>query len=299
MGEATGPMTESETTEAAALRHEISSQRQTLGRDLEALGDHVSPNRIVERRRAALRQRVRQVSEKLMGTAEGAGERVGQAGDAIRGVPDAARQTVAGSPLTMGLISYGIGVVAASLLPASQGEEELATKAQPALDRAAEKVGSLAREDVDALKPAFKPPPKASRTMPSAPQTTSEDGLSRPQPRSAPPSRLDPHGTRRRSRLKRAPPRKVRRRNDARQTLPSAHVEPRWSPTGQPVPPNRPCSRRGCQWIAPPVHTLLSPIPVLHDRRGRAGQRWPLTSMWRPAPRPRSAIRAAHFSPPR
>lgn len=143
----------SEPESAEALRQEISVQRDALGRDLEALGDHMSPGRMVERRRAAVRQRVRGVSDRLMGTAESAGNRLGSAGERLGAAPDAARETVQGNPLAMGLISFGVGLVAASVAPSTRTERDLAARAEPALERAAEAAGSIARDEVEQLKP--------------------------------------------------------------------------------------------------------------------------------------------------
>jgi hypothetical protein len=157
--------TDDRSGDAERLRWEIERQRSTLGRDLEALGDHVSPGRMVERRKAAMGHRVRRVRDRLMGAADGAGENLSFAGEAmtgfgedvassVRGAPDMVRDRTQGSPLGMGLVSFGIGFVAASLFPATRQEQRLAAKVEPALDRAAEEAGSVARESVDDLRPA-------------------------------------------------------------------------------------------------------------------------------------------------
>jgi hypothetical protein len=164
------------TTDTEQLRWEIERQRSALGRDLEALGDHVSPGRIVERRKAAAGQRVRRMKDTLMGSADSAGSRVSDAGGsvadragavagsisdgagsvagAVRETPDAVMERTKGSPLGMGLISFGIGVVAGSLLPSTRKETQLAAKVEPALERVAEEAGTAAREGMDQLRPA-------------------------------------------------------------------------------------------------------------------------------------------------
>ena len=55
---------------ASELRNQLSEQRDHLSRDLDAIGDRVSPHRIVERRKAAVRDRVTGVRVRLMGMAE-------------------------------------------------------------------------------------------------------------------------------------------------------------------------------------------------------------------------------------
>ena len=145
-------------SEAQQLRQEIEQQRSMLGRDLEALGDHVSPGRIVERRRTAAAQSFRGVKDRVMGVADDTSsavtDRAGSVAGAVSSAPHLARTQTQGNPLAMGLVSFGVGLVAASLLPTSRQERQLAAKAEPALQSAAEHAGALAREDVDELVPA-------------------------------------------------------------------------------------------------------------------------------------------------
>lgn len=146
--------------EAQQLREEIESQRSMLGRDLSALGDHVSPGRMVERRRNAASQKVRGMKDKLMGVADDTTSAVsGHAesmADTMSQAPQMARSQTQGNPLAMGLVSFGIGLVAASLFPPSRKERELIAKAEPVLQSAAEQAGSMAREDVDKIVPKAK-----------------------------------------------------------------------------------------------------------------------------------------------
>ena len=54
------------------LRAQIADQRETLGRDLEAIGDRVSPTRMAERRKNAVRERWQSTKTRVMGTADDA-----------------------------------------------------------------------------------------------------------------------------------------------------------------------------------------------------------------------------------
>jgi hypothetical protein len=150
--------------EAEQLRRSIDQQRNALGRDLEALGDHVSPGRVIERRRMAVSRRVRSMKDSVMGAADQTGERVGGAGSsvaegagsligAVTDAPDAVKERTAGSPLAMGIISFGLGFVAASVLPATRREQELAARVEPTLERAAQDAGAMAREGMEELRP--------------------------------------------------------------------------------------------------------------------------------------------------
>jgi len=155
-------------TTAEALRGDLATDRANLGADLEAIGDRVSPKRMVQRRRAKTRQRFRSLSDRVMGTAHdmrhsvsesvsGASSSVTGAGSSIaesaRHAPDAVRHTTEGNPLAAGMVAFGFGLVVAALLPESEPEHQLAEKMQPRLEQMAESVGEAAQEVVDAVKP--------------------------------------------------------------------------------------------------------------------------------------------------
>lgn len=98
---------------------EIAGTRENLSRDVDALYDKVSPSRVVERRKAAVRGRLSGVRDKVMGTTQGATGSVG--GTAQQAVTTVQRQTQ-GSPLAAGLVAFGAGMVASALIPASEKE---------------------------------------------------------------------------------------------------------------------------------------------------------------------------------
>lgn len=136
---------------------EIAGTRQDLTRDVDALYDKVSPGRIVERRKEAVRGRLSTLKDSVMGTAQGAGGSAqGAAGsvkDATSGaagaVADNAQSAVGavqrqaqGSPLAAGLVAFGAGMVISALIPASEKEAQAAqrlteaVKDSPVLDEA-------------------------------------------------------------------------------------------------------------------------------------------------------------------
>ena len=145
------------------LRGQLAQQRQGLSRDLEAIGDRVSPGRMVERRRAAVRQGVGRVRDAVMGAAESATTHASNAVSTIEdkasGVastaaeaPGAARQHTQGNPMAAGLIAFGAGLLAASVMPATRREQQLAEQVQPALESAASEAGAVAQEVAGDLK---------------------------------------------------------------------------------------------------------------------------------------------------
>ena len=66
------------------LRNELEQQRESLSRDLVAIGDRVSPNRIVERRRMAVRQSFGRAREAVMGAKDTAVTRQSSMGASTR-----------------------------------------------------------------------------------------------------------------------------------------------------------------------------------------------------------------------
>lgn len=168
-------------TRADELKSDLERQRMALGYDLEAVGDRVSPSRMVERRSAAVRQGFQRARIRVMGSPDptrsavgssgpSASERVSdvagtareRAGDAastvkeqVTGAPQAVASATEGNPLAVGLIAFGAGLLAASLLPATDREHRLvAEQVKPALDEVKAEAQTVAKEAADHLRPA-------------------------------------------------------------------------------------------------------------------------------------------------
>jgi len=156
-------------TTADELRRDLDQDRANLTNDLQAIGDRVSPGRMVDRRKAATRQRFADVRERVMGSAEHMQSRAGStAGDmrdtasgamssvtgAVREAPERAERMVEGNPLGAGIAAFGLGLVIATLMPETATEQRLVAKVEPKLQDAASQVGSAAQEVVEAVKPA-------------------------------------------------------------------------------------------------------------------------------------------------
>lgn len=116
------------------LNADIENTRQDLSRNLDALEDRVSPNRIIERRKEAARGRITGLKDKVMGSARNSTSSVGdQASSAASSVQSSAHGAMStveekteGNPLAAGLIAFGAGALVASMLPASKHEERAA-----------------------------------------------------------------------------------------------------------------------------------------------------------------------------
>lgn len=129
-----------------AIRADIERTRRELGGDVDALADKVSPAKIMERRTTAVKDAVGSVRDRIMGAADDAGSTLSDAGGAVGSATHRVAAKAEGNPLAVGLIAFGVGLLAASLIPASSKEKELADtvkdKAQPLVDE----VTSVAKE---------------------------------------------------------------------------------------------------------------------------------------------------------
>ncbi|MET0490628.1 MAG: DUF3618 domain-containing protein [Acidimicrobiales bacterium] len=151
---------------AAELRQQIDEQRGEISEDLVAIGDRVSPKRMTERKTAAVRERLAGVRDSVMGAKDSVvdkasdrgsalGDKASEAAEQVRQGPELARRGTQGNPLAAGLIAFGGGLLAATLLPSSSREQQLVhDNVQPQLEAAAGQVGVAAQETVEAVNPA-------------------------------------------------------------------------------------------------------------------------------------------------
>ncbi|GAA1991792.1 DUF3618 domain-containing protein [Microbacterium pumilum] len=139
-----------------AIRAEIEQTRAGLGSNVDALADKVSPSKMMDRQTDKVKNALGSVRERVMGAADDAGSSLSDAGSsAVAQVGDVKDRVVAkaeGSPLAVGLIAFGAGLLLASLIPASAKEKKVAAdvkdQAQPLVD----KVTDVAKEVGEHLK---------------------------------------------------------------------------------------------------------------------------------------------------
>lgn len=150
--------TTNEEMSAEELAELVERRRRYVERDLDAIGDRVSPSRIRERTGQRARRRIHDVRNTVMGSADDASSRAGAAADEVSGRVHAAEeqmeQKVKGNPFGAGLVAFGIGYLIGSVLPSSRREGELARRAEPVLTEAATGAADIAHEVADDLKPA-------------------------------------------------------------------------------------------------------------------------------------------------
>jgi Protein of unknown function (DUF3618) len=148
------------------LRRDAQHQRERMGETLEAIGDRLSPERIVERRKAAVGRRFRSMKETVMGSpdydefdpssgglrgrAEGvassASEALQSATEQVQQAPQAIAAQASGNPLAAGLVAFGVGALLASVFPKTRTEQHLVQEARPQLDSAAEELKRVGRD---------------------------------------------------------------------------------------------------------------------------------------------------------
>jgi gas vesicle protein len=170
------------------LRAEAAAQRQSIATDLELMGDRVSPSRIAERRKARVRERVQGVRNSVFGTSQrprrssaaygypqtygdpagtaaqrapeatssgsSLSERASGAVDSVRQhTPDSLGEATEGNPLGAAVVGFGIGILAATLLPSSPDEQRAADRLQGKLEDAGRELGRTGKEAVEHVKP--------------------------------------------------------------------------------------------------------------------------------------------------
>ena len=154
---------------AEELRSEIVQQRQDLSRDFEMIGDRVSPSRIVERRTEAAKGRVRRMKEAVMGSADdigssasdrmgsvrdSAGNAVGEVGGMVADAPHRIEDGTRGNPLAAGVVAFGLGLLAATVLPTTRKERQLTREVQPQLEHAAQAAMAAGKDVAQEMQPA-------------------------------------------------------------------------------------------------------------------------------------------------
>lgn len=126
------------------LRQNIENTRAALTRDVDLLAEKASP-------RQAARRRWTSIREKVMGSAEHGKHAIGDSassaagtmkeatgtmkeaagtvqekahdvGDAVRSAPQAVATQTQGNPLAAGIIAFGVGMLAATLIPVTDAE---------------------------------------------------------------------------------------------------------------------------------------------------------------------------------
>jgi ElaB/YqjD/DUF883 family membrane-anchored ribosome-binding protein len=134
------------------LRRDIERTRGELGETMEAIGDRVSPGRMIERRKNRLTNSVRSVRDRVMGTAHSVGDEAAHLKDTVEDVPSMVRERTEGSPLMAGAIAFGVGFLAAVAVPPSQMEREAGEKLLDKVEPLKEELTETTKEMAEHLR---------------------------------------------------------------------------------------------------------------------------------------------------
>jgi uncharacterized protein YjbJ (UPF0337 family) len=130
------------------LRQDIERTRASLTRDVDLLAEKTSPAKVAQRRWTAVKEKVMgtteharhaasdttssaagavqgaagTVQEKASQLGDAATDKAHAAADAVRSAPRAVAGQAQGNPLAAGIIAFGVGMLAATLIPVSDAE---------------------------------------------------------------------------------------------------------------------------------------------------------------------------------
>lgn len=139
-----------------AIRADIERTRRDLGQDVDALADKVNPGKMAQRQTDRVRRAATRMKDRVMGTAsdviDSTHDAMGHAGGAVAGAPRRAASATQGNPVAVGLIAFGVGLLAASLIPASRREQDAAEKVKDAASSLVDEVKDVAMESADRLR---------------------------------------------------------------------------------------------------------------------------------------------------
>ncbi|WP_350348311.1 DUF3618 domain-containing protein [Agromyces sp. G08B096] len=134
------------------IRDDIERTRAELGQDVDALADKVNPGKAAARQGRRVREAMTSLKDRVMGAASDAADStqgaLHHAGDAVAHAPAKLASGTRGNPIAVGLIAFGAGLLAASLIPSSRPEQRAAEKvkdaAEPMVDQVKDAVGESA-----------------------------------------------------------------------------------------------------------------------------------------------------------
>jgi hypothetical protein len=153
------------------VRREIEETRVELAHDVNRLADRTSPTRVARRNWDRLGSRVSSIKETVMGAprsgghaaagkARYAGQKVQDAtqsaAETVREAPGMVARQTRGNPLAVGLIAFGAGLLAATLLPETDSErragQQLAEHADALVEPIRESAGQIKDEVADSAR---------------------------------------------------------------------------------------------------------------------------------------------------
>ncbi|GIJ49269.1 hypothetical protein Val02_61550 [Virgisporangium aliadipatigenens] len=148
------------------LRQDIENTRASLTRDVDLLAEKTSPRKATQRRWNAVKERVMgsadqarhaagsatsTVADTASRVGDAAGEKAHEAADAVRSAPRAVAEQTQGNPIAVGIIAFGVGLLAATLIPATDAERRAGQQLKEHGGDLADRVKDVATEVKDDL----------------------------------------------------------------------------------------------------------------------------------------------------
>jgi hypothetical protein len=145
------------------LRRDIAQTRGELGETLDAIGDRVSPGRMIERRKNRASNTLKSVRDRVMGSASDTGHALADAGhaigetasgtvDTLKGSPVVVRRQTQGNPLVAGAIAFGVGLLTASVFKPSEIEKQAAGQLMDKAEPLTQELKQMGQDTVEHLK---------------------------------------------------------------------------------------------------------------------------------------------------
>jgi hypothetical protein len=167
------------------IRDEIEDTRAELARDVDRLADKTSPGRVAQRRWTAVKEKVMgtprhaaggsrpmadttrsavgtvqdaasRAGDKVSETASRAGDKAGETAqdvaDTVREAPRKVARQTQGNPIAAGVIAFGVGLLAASLIPTTEAEKRAGQQLRENIDELPDEVREPLRESAQQLK---------------------------------------------------------------------------------------------------------------------------------------------------
>jgi uncharacterized protein YjbJ (UPF0337 family) len=141
------------------LRQDIEDTRASLTHDVDMLAEKTSPKQVAQRRWTAAKEKVmgssagaRHSAEDKLSTAQDkASDLTGKAGSAVSDAPKALTRQTQGNPLAAGIIAFGAGMLAATLIPVTDMERRGGQQLKDNAGDLPEKVRDVAMDAKDDL----------------------------------------------------------------------------------------------------------------------------------------------------
>jgi len=159
------------------LRQDIENTRASLTRDVDMLAEKTSPTKVAQRRWTAVKEKVMgssdnatsavqdkastakdavqdkasQLGDKASDLSSKAGDKAHDAAEAVKSAPAAITQQAQGNPLAAGIIAFGVGMLAATLIPVTDVEKRAGAQLKEQSGDLTDKVKDVAAEMKDDL----------------------------------------------------------------------------------------------------------------------------------------------------